>query len=405
VDLLRKLAPDDGCYDVIVVGAGPAGACAARAAAACGVKVIVVEAKQQVGVPVQCAEYVPAFITRYVPLDPKHIAQEVEHMETFLPTGQSVRSRFPGYIVHRHLFDKSLVSLAVKAGAQLLIGARAIHLDGNRLTVRTCDGSTRELAAKVIIGADGPLSRVGAAVNQRNSEFVVAAQYEVVLDVPLQSTCVYFDPNYVGGYGWVFPKGLTANVGIGIALTSGQGLPVSDEANEARPGGKARRGDGEDELCAVIPSRSRLWGMLDSLLDKLSLGLLEIVGRTAGLIPVGGPVRTTIGPVLLAGDAAGHTHPMTGAGIIHAVIGGDAAGRAAAQAVIEGDLGALSEYDREWQGTFGWVLARGLEKRRLMMRGWSRDPQTLSAVLRETWVAFHPPLGRRAVHRNKPSQV
>lgn len=384
--MLRKLAPDDACYDVIVVGAGPAGACAARAAAACGVKVLVVEAKQQVGVPVQCAEYVPAFITRYVPLDPKHIAQEVEHMETFLPTGQSVRSRFPGYIVHRNLFDKSLVSLAVRAGAQLLIGARAIHLDGNRLTVRTCGGSTRGLAAEVIIGADGPLSRVGAAVNQRNSEFVVAAQYEVVLDVPLQSTCVYFDPNYVGGYGWVFPKGLTANVGIGIALMRGQGFPLSD--NEAQPDSEARPDDDEAQPC-IVPSGSRLWGMLDSLLSKLSLDSRGVVGRTAGLIPVGGPVQTTIGHVLLAGDAAGHTHPMTGAGILHAVIGGDAAGRAAARAVIEGDLGALSEYDREWQGTFGRALARGLERRRLMMRGWSRDPQTLSAVLRETWVAFH----------------
>lgn len=430
----RRLAPDNDCYDVIVVGAGPAGACAARAAAAGGARVLVVEAKQQVGLPVQCAEYVPAFITRYVPLDPKHIAQEVEYMETFLPIGQSVRSRFPGYIVHRHLFDKSLVLFAVKAGAQLLTGARAIPLDGNRLTVRTCGGSTRELAAKVIIGADGPLSRVGAAVNQRNSDLVVAVQYEVVLDSPVMSTRVYFDPDYVGGYGWLFPKGSTANVGIGIALASGQGSPgrdsemlptlggvVGDSKRSATPATpyppengrilanrhlEAGRRDGEGELRVAIPSGSRLWGMLDSLLNRLSLDPRGVVGRTAGLIPVGGPVRTTVGNVLLAGDAAGHTHPVTGAGILHAVISGDAAGRAAARAVTEeGGLGALSEYDREWQDTFGRVLARGVERRRLMMRGWSRDPQTLSAVLRETWVAFHPPLGRRTVHRGKTSQV
>lgn len=295
-------------------------------------------------------------------------------METCLPTGESVRSRFPGYIVHRHIFDKHLVSLAVRGGAQLLTGTRATRLDGNRLTIRTRGGFTRELAAKVVIGADGPLSCVGSAVNQRNSEFLLAAQYEVVLDGPIACTSVYFDPDYVGGYGWVFPKGLTANVGIGVARVRG---------GSASPA--------EASLRSVVAQRSSLTGMLDAFLEKLSLGLRGVVGRTAGLVPVGGPVRTTVGHVLLAGDAAGHTHPMTGAGILHAVIGGDAAGRAAARAVREDDLEVLSDYDQEWQGTFGRVLGRALERRRLMVLGWSRDPQALSAVLRDTWMAFHPP--------------
>ena len=200
-------------YDAVVVGAGPAGSSAARALAKAGARVLLLERRPQIGLPVQCAEYVPRLITLHAPLEPCHIAQEVEEMETFLPSGEVVRNRFPGYILNRSLFDKSLAIAASQCGAELLVGAEAIDLTPGGLVVE-CKHPTRsrfEVHAKVIIGADGPVSTIGRLTGRVNAKFVAAAQCEVALKEPLKSTRVYFDPAYVGGYGWAFPKGATAN--------------------------------------------------------------------------------------------------------------------------------------------------------------------------------------------------
>lgn len=365
-------------YDTIVVGAGPAGACAAKALASSGVHVLIIDARARVGVPVRCAEYVPAFITRHVPLDKAHIAQRVEHMETFFPSGEVVRSRFPGYVLHRHLFDSSLVASAVEAGAKILLGTKVVELDGNTLIACTGGASIHKFNARIVIGADGPLSRVGRAIGQRNPRYVAAAQVEVVLDGPIECTRVYFDPEYTGGYGWVFPKGATANVGVGIEVAL-RGRKVSGPA-----------GSGLHAGTAGGPPSSSPRRLLHRFMQKLGIDDRSVVSRTGGLIPVGGPLRAVKGHVLLAGDAAGHAHPLTGAGILHAVIAGEAAGRAAARAILTGDLGALCEYEQECEDAFGWALARALERRNLMMARWSFDPEALTALLRKTWIAFAP---------------
>ena len=61
--------------DVLVVGAGPAGSCAARAAAQGGARVLLVEKRRQVGLPVQCAEFVPRQLGQQVPIPERCIAQ------------------------------------------------------------------------------------------------------------------------------------------------------------------------------------------------------------------------------------------------------------------------------------------------------------------------------------------
>ena len=73
-----------------------------------------------------------------------------------------------------------------------------------------------EVTADIVIGADGPRSTVGTWIDSINSEFVVGLQYEVPLSSPLEYTEIYFRREFFGGYGWLFPKGTLANVGIGI---------------------------------------------------------------------------------------------------------------------------------------------------------------------------------------------
>ncbi len=344
--------------DVLVVGAGPAGSTAARVAAAEGVRVLVVEQRPVVGVPVQCAEYVPLQIAGHVSLPERCIAQRIRTLCTHLPDGEIVETPAAGYVLDRVLFDKALAVAACRAGAEIWTGARAWrftpHASG--LTVEVKRGARVEaVECRVLIGADGPRSTVGRWAGQVNAEFIDAVQVEVLLHAPQESTHVYFDPACRGGYGWLFPKGETANVGVGVSRRMG--------------------GDPQEALA--------------HLLERVGIKEGAIIGRTAGRVPAGGPVASIrLGNVLLAGDAAGHTHPVTGAGIASAIVGGELAGKAAAQAVQTDSLAALDEYEREWEAFMGGPLRHALDKRRYLDRHWSDDPPMLSSVVRKTWVAF-----------------
>jgi flavin-dependent dehydrogenase len=218
-----------------------------------------------------------------------------------------------------------------------------------------------KVRSSLVIGADGPRSTVGRWIGQVNEAFVEARQVEVVLEEPRDYTSVIFCPEFPGGYGWLFPKGKTANVGVGVSRALG---------------GDVRQA-------------------LDHLLDLLGISVSRIIGRTGGVVPVGGTVDSIQeGHVLLVGDAAGHTHPITGAGVFSAVVSGELAGRAAGRFVRGGGLDALAEYPGEWSAFMGGMLAHALTKRETLDRSWSDDAVQLSTVLRETWIAFRA-YGRR----------
>ena len=340
--------------DVLVVGAGPGGSTAARVAAAEGLRVLLVEKRPVVGLPVQCAEYVPAQIVGYADLPERCTRARIRTLRTHLPDGETVETPAAGYVLDRALFDKSLAVAACRAGAEVWTATRAVERTERGVLVRR-GSQTTEVECRVIIGADGPRSTVGRWIGQTNAEFIDAVQVEVVLPTPQEFTQVYFDPTYRGGYGWLFPKGETANVGVGVSLEMG--------------------GDPRQAL--------------DHLLEQLEIAPGAILGRTGGPAPSGGTVaHLRVGNVLLVGDAAGHTHPVTGAGIFAAIVSGTLAGDAAAKAVKSGDLTALDEYEREWSAFLGGPLRHALTKRRYLDEHWSDDPAVLSSVVRETWIAF-----------------
>jgi flavin-dependent dehydrogenase len=91
---------------------------------------------------------------------------------------------------------------------------------------------------------------------------------------------------------------------------------------------------------------------------------------------------------MLVGDAAGHAHPITGAGILHAVLGGEIAGRVAAEAVARDDLDCLKSYEVEWRDAFGQPLSYGALKRRYLEQNWHKNGVGFEELIRKTWVGF-----------------
>jgi len=343
-------------WDILVVGGGPAGASTALSAARQGAKVLLVERRQHIGLPVQCAEYIPAMLNGQLGLKGDYIVQKIEGMRTFVP-GQAVKEMTaPGYIIRRELFDQTLVNAARKAGAIVRCATRvtAVNPHGD-VTLVPREGQAYRVRPRVIIGADGPRSTVGHWVGSVNRHLLPGVQMTLPLAAPLDYTEIYFDPRIIAGYGWLFPKGRVANVGLGM-LRPEKGQPS-------------------------------LGKVLDGFIRRLKThGKIHggPVAHAAGWIPAE-PVRNAVhGNVVLVGDAAGHTHSITGAGIFTAVTCGELAGTHAAAAAAANGMGILRAYDREWQDLLGDTLTRARCRRQRMETDWN----SFDTIVKRCWVAF-----------------
>ncbi len=344
-------------YDIIVVGAGPAGSRAAQAAALKGAKVLLIDRRQRIGIPVQCAELVSQWICRYAQFSPNCILQTVGTMVTHLSDGTSCEMRSPGYMLDRSLFDKELVTSAISSGAQISVETKAVGLSSEGVIVER--GPKKEIIkTKVVVGADGVHSSIARFVGLTSPKTVVALQYEVVIPNPDDHVYVFFHREFEGGYAWFFPKGRTANVGLGI-------IPQKTSV-----------------LSSLLNS------FLNYLIDSKKLFKIDIVGKTGGSIPREQTRKTVFENILLVGDAAGHAHPITGAGILNAVIGGEMAGRIAAEAIARGDLRYLENYEMEWRETFGKSLSYGAFKRGFLEENWNNPEFSFENLIKKTWVSF-----------------
>lgn len=347
---------DTEAPDVLVVGLGPAGSRAAAVAADAGYGVIAIERRAEAGYPVQCAEFVPTMIERDIPGVRTVTQQMVGLMLTFTEAGKPDETPdFRGRMIDRAAFDRILAAEAAGAGADCRYATSVLAIDADG-TVHASDG--RDLRPRVLIGCDGPHSRVGAAIGQINRALVDTRQVTVPLVLPHDATEIFLSADYRGGYGWLFPKGAVANVGIGVAM--------------------------ED--------RQRLKPMLAELFAKLSasrrIGTSEL-GVTGGAIPVGGRLRS-IGrlgsvPVMLAGDAAGLTNPVTGAGIASAAQSGTLAGQAAVD-WLGGRANALGGYEEELGDIFDAALGRALRRRWAVLARYQGGGRPDARALTDGWI-------------------
>jgi geranylgeranyl reductase family protein len=344
--------------DVFVLGLGPAGASAAAEAARRGASVLAVDRKREAGRPVQCAEFVPAMVGIDVGNLAESVRQSIRGMLTFVEDdAPDQQEDFPGCMLDRAAFDATLVAAAEQAGAQCRLGISARYISPAGMA-ELSDGSN--VAAQVTIGADGPRSLAGHAIGQVNTALVETRQITVPLRAPHQATDIFLSADIPGGYAWLFPKGEVANLGAGVDP----------------------------------PHRGRLRGIVEQLhvaLTESGRVGAEVLGLTGGLIPVGGMLepwgRLEDALVLLAGDAAGLTHPISGAGIAAAVHSGRLAGQAAA-AWIAGDRAAGSDYQEELEGVFKTALDRAVRRRAELSRAYAGGAGPDKAALRRGWIAY-----------------
>ena len=323
-------------YDVIVIGAGPAGSTAARYAAAGGASVLMMEKDRDVGYPVRCGEAVShEGVVQFIQPDEKWIAARCTRFRLIAPNGAAVIPRLDGlaYVLERRIFDYELAKVAAREGADVVTKAYAyelIKLNGSVEGVRALIKDQKvDIRASVVIAADGVESRVGkwAGIDTTTHIHDMESCAQVTLsgiDVEEDILDFYFgDEVAPGGYLWVFPKGKdAANVGLGVNVENGK------------------------KKAAIK--------YLEEFVERKFPGA-AILTRIAGGVPCAKTCDEIVkNNVMLVGDAAHQVNPLSGGGIISGMIGGMIAGQVAAEAIRKNDLKHLTEYEKRWHKRLGW---------------------------------------------------
>jgi digeranylgeranylglycerophospholipid reductase len=361
-------------YDVLVIGAGPAGSIAAKTAAEKGLDVLLIEKRQEIGDPVRCAEGVnKEYLKKHVEIDKRWICADLKGSYIFSPDGtriemaEEISGGEVGYVLERKVFDRALAEKAASAGAEVRVKTRATGLIIEDDFVKGAKimhlGKEYEVRAKIVIGADGVESKVGrwAGIDTalKPIDIETCAQYLIAGADVNQEYCEFYIGSEIapGGYAWVFPKGEgKANVGIGI---------LGNKMGKFKP---------------------RPVDYLDKFLQKRFPGA-RVVEMVFGGVPVSGSIeKTSANGLMLVGDAARQADPITGGGILNAMDAGKLAGEAAYEAISAGDvsLEKLEEvYEKRWRATVGHDIDMSLIVKNCFINLTDADLDSLAYSLKD----------------------
>ena len=355
--------------DVLIVGGGPAGSCAARMAAEAGARTILVEKEPQIAHTVRTSGVTWMSDAKDFGI-PRHLYNPVSRFAFYSPSRTVVASdgRERAAVLDVRGTYRWLANMAKQAGAQILTSTAATGALVSQGRIEGASvvngGRTSEIKARVTVDAGGfarVLSRSAGAA-ERWRKFGAGAEYEVVAEHVRDDTWYLMVGSKYSpaGYAWIFPSGGgRARIGVGV------GRPESDADPRT---------------------------ILDSLLAEGTgpvgeMGKLEKIEYHYGLIPNDGPAENTVQDgLLLVGDAAGHANPLVLEGIRYAIQFGKIAGRVAAAAVVSEDCSAraLEPYEKEWKKSVGANLARAgrVQSRWLGLddKAWDAELNTMSGM-------------------------
>ncbi|UOG73939.1 geranylgeranyl reductase family protein [Hymenobacter tibetensis] len=308
-------------YDVVIVGAGPAGTACALALRHSGLRVALID-KARFPRDKICGDAIPSPTLKHLArLDPTYSTQlrallaahqaPTTHSRLLAPSGEELRINWhnPAFNSPRLHFDAALLTLVRQHTATTVLedyAIRSVRTDAEGVTLVPTRTSQPPLRAALVIGCDGAHSVVARALSphvpldRAYHCAAVRAYYKGVADAPENTSDFYFLRAYRAGYCWVFPVGGGVyNVGFGV---------LSEEIT-------ARRLNLKQELSELLATHPHL--------APRFAGAVALSSITGFGLPLGGSARPVHGPrLLLCGDAAALIDPLQGHGIDKAVQSG-----------------------------------------------------------------------------------
>lgn len=320
-------------YDVIIVGAGPAGLQSARECELKGLTALVLEEHKQIGRPNHCSGLISANLDSFIP--EKELESCIEHRVRgaimYSPNGKQLKLEKPdtaAYVIDRASFDQILAS-KVKSEIKTKSGVDAFTVLDDRVVVKSggqtfeasallgCDGSNSFIRRQMQVSPketmNGLIALTAGNINENTSEFVE----------------MWFDKQVCDGFLWKIPRGDRLEYGM---------LGTNAKFNH--------------------------------LIDFFDLkGERSKFIRQAGIISLG-PPKTYFDRVLLVGDAAAQVKPWSGGGVIYSLKAAGIAVNVLKQAKDKNDFSEnnLKTYEDEWKAAFGKQIRTGMLGRSVFKR-------------------------------------
>ncbi len=346
-------------FDIVVVGAGPAGSTFARISASNGLSVLLLERKSRIGVPVRCGEGImDSGLRLFHEPRSEWISSTIDKFCFVAPNGTSttVKLQEKGYIINRIIFDNDLAKFAENEGATVVTNAAVTDLifENDKVTgVKGIYNSEPfKIKTKLVIGADGVESRIGrmAGIDTKLNLNDISSGYQKTISgiKVKKDTCSFNTSNKLapGGYIWIFPKGEElANVGIGI---SGKNIINSESAKR--------------RLNKFIKSKYP-----DHKVESISVGGVPLSKVVKQMVTDG---------VMLVGDAARTVNPLSGGGITLGMKSARQAAEVAIKVLKNGKEPSkinLFEYQKRWMNTDGKQINRLYRIKKVVVKLTDKD--------------------------------
>ncbi len=341
-------------YDVVVVGAGPAGSTAAKFLSEKGVKVLLID-KDKFPRDKPCGGGLCEHITEF-----DHIREKIETDTSDFSDSICMRGKIVSpsaqhttdylsetplfHNVRRKKFDYALVQFAIDAGAEFLENCKVKEVFTTQEKAVVKLANSREFICKVIVGAGGAYDVVANYLRKKErlrekrgkdfgmavvEEFEVGEEFIDRVYGKERTSMINLKHANLNGYAWVFSKHDILNIGYG---------GFNDEMKKI---------DIKNEFKNYLDFLKRN-GYLPKWIESKKL-------KGAPVPFVGNIKKTYADRIVIVGDAAGFVSPLTGEGIYYAMDSGKIASEIISKALEKEDFGAqsLKSYQNIWRKRWG----------------------------------------------------
>lgn len=351
---------------VLVIGSGPAGSSAALFLAERKIETLLIEKKKTPEQPTRCAEFVPAAFVRLYEQKLDCLAARISSMKTFVRDRLLSEIKAPGYVIDRKTLVEKNIKLFKRSGGSYMDSVKAVSIKNpDQRTARTYEVTSEKkgrrffIYAELILIATGDCRSVYIGMDELyKAPRLIGLNQKIKMPPHFDkgSTNVYFSEDIFKGYGWLFPKGTYANLGIGVTAGCLSGPEIKK---------------------SFLSFAGRLLGSHYQPASKI----------TSGIIPSGGISKgVSSGAVLLLGDAAGLCNPVTGAGIYNSVISARIAADLVKKAIDKDDKRMLDDLEGLYLSEFSKSMVRALKKRSYFEQNWQK--MELAELVKRCWPAF-----------------